>query len=462
MPNNTYDFTLDMETDNSNSLIIRKIKEGSRVLEFGSAHGRMTKYLKEQLKCEVFIVERNAEAGAEAALFAKQALIGDSDGNIENLTWLHNWSDFKFDYIVFADVVEHLQDPQQILTHAKTLLSNNGSIIISVPNISHNAVIVDLLQEKWQYRDSGILDRTHRWFFTYNSLKDLVVNCGLAVCEETNAENQMQCTEFKNSYEEMPPVLATILKLRKFGETYQFIWELKPSREVSIVIPVFNKWNFTDSALKDLSALDTDKVEIIVVDNGSADETFQKMQEWQKKLPNINYIRNETNLGFGAACNRGYSVACGNSVMFLNNDIRVKENNQNWIFDLMIKCTNNNLVGPTGGRVDPSNEFKFLYETGDKKKDINYISGWCVVGRKTVWDKFSDPANKYNGPFCEQYFVYHEDTHLGFRAKELNIELLIEPTSVVHFGKISSKQLNTHILYEQSRAIFLKNWKKKL
>jgi cyclopropane fatty-acyl-phospholipid synthase-like methyltransferase len=62
-----YNFDLDMESNNSNSVILRNIKSNSSVLEIGCAHGRMTKYLKEQLNCEITIVEIDEEAGTEAS-----------------------------------------------------------------------------------------------------------------------------------------------------------------------------------------------------------------------------------------------------------------------------------------------------------------------------------------------------------------------------------------------------------
>ena len=141
-----YDFTLDMKTDNSNSLILRNIKPHSLVLEMGPAHGRMTKYLKEQLHCEVYIVEKDEEAGKVASQYATEAIIGDVQGDLEKPWWSANLLDIKFDYIIFADVLEHLHDPKKVLEDAKFLLKDTGSVLLSIPNIAHNAVLIDLLQ----------------------------------------------------------------------------------------------------------------------------------------------------------------------------------------------------------------------------------------------------------------------------------------------------------------------------
>ena len=58
-----YDFELDMEHENSLSIIIHMIKENSIVLEVGPANGRMTKYLCEKLNCRVDIIEMDLESG---------------------------------------------------------------------------------------------------------------------------------------------------------------------------------------------------------------------------------------------------------------------------------------------------------------------------------------------------------------------------------------------------------------
>ena len=184
----TYNFELDITTRNSNSVILKNIKTNSRVLEIGCAHGRMTKYLKEQLGCTIDIIEKNKNSGYHATEYARTSILG-TKGDIENKftirrlldanKWQHNTS--TYDYIIFADVLEHLVDPDKVLIKCAKLLETNGMIWISVPNISHNAVLIDLLQDKFEYRDLGLLDKTHLKFFTEDSLEKIIDKCGLKV-----------------------------------------------------------------------------------------------------------------------------------------------------------------------------------------------------------------------------------------------------------------------------------------
>ncbi len=79
-------------------------------------------------------------------------------GNIETMQIPYEKD--TFDYIILADVLEHLHDPERILQKLLSYLKADGSILCSVPNILNRHVISDLLRGKLEYQDAGILDRT--------------------------------------------------------------------------------------------------------------------------------------------------------------------------------------------------------------------------------------------------------------------------------------------------------------
>lgn len=224
-----YDFNLDMGSDNSNSTIIRNIKPNSKVLELGCAHGRMTKFLKENLNCEVTIAEIDTDSGRIASQWAVKSFIGE-DGNIESSNFfdkLYNMNCKNFDVIIYADVLEHLRYPDVVLNKTKKLLGNDGSIWISIPNVAHNSVLLDLWNNKFTYRNLGLLDETHIRFFTFYSLTEMINNVGLKINTAINLENAVENTEFHNSYDDVPPTVSLLMKRREYSEVYQFIWELK-------------------------------------------------------------------------------------------------------------------------------------------------------------------------------------------------------------------------------------------
>jgi 2-polyprenyl-3-methyl-5-hydroxy-6-metoxy-1,4-benzoquinol methylase len=226
-----YDTALDLETRNSLSIIISRIKPNSSVLEFGPANGRMTKYLKEALNCKVYAVELNQEAANDAQKFCEKIIVG----NIEEYAWLNEYNNIKFDHIVFADVLEHLYCPNKVLKKSMGLLADDGGILMSVPNISHNSILIELLNDKFTYRSLGLLDNTHIRFFTKNTLEQLVRDCGLTVAYESASYVHPMQTEFKYSYDDVEEHVAELLANRRFGEAYQFIFEAKTTVVETVV-----------------------------------------------------------------------------------------------------------------------------------------------------------------------------------------------------------------------------------
>ena len=225
----SYDFALDMDGNNSNSVILRNIKPQTKIFEFGCAHGRMTKYLKQELKCHVTISEIDTIPGQSALQFADEFFVGPVDGDLTRNDF--PWENPNYDYVIFADVLEHLFQPAQYLQQAKSLLNSTGSIWISIPNIAHNAVLIDLWNGKFTYREHGLLDNTHITFFTRESLEKMVNDCGLEIVSKHDLPNQVECTEFGNSYADVPNYIGEFMKCRPDGEIYQFVWELKPKSE---------------------------------------------------------------------------------------------------------------------------------------------------------------------------------------------------------------------------------------
>lgn len=218
-----YDFDLDLSSKNSVSLIISKIKPGSTVLEFGPAAGRMTRYLKEELGCKVYIVEIDEEAAKKASVYAEEFVMG----NIEDFIWFEKFKNISFDHIIFADVLEHLYNPQHVLKKCVELLDEKGTLVTSVPNIAHNSVIIDLLHNKFEYKKTGLLDDTHIRFFTYSSLVNMIHSCNLEINWEDAIVKSVGHTEFSNFFDKLPKEVAKYLKKRPFGDIYQFVLELK-------------------------------------------------------------------------------------------------------------------------------------------------------------------------------------------------------------------------------------------
>lgn len=237
---NKYDFGYELEKNSSNYWAFQKIRRGSKVLEIGSSNGRLTKHLKEELDCIVDIIEINEEAGAAAAVFARRAFLGIESGNIESSDCLDQLSGEDYDYIVFLDVLEHLVFPEKALKEMHSLLREEGSILISIPNIAYNSIIINLLKNKFEYTNLGILDDTHLHYYTWRSFTELAHKAGYRIAENSAIQRLVGDTEIKNSYEDIPKTVASFLRTRDQADVYQLLFELKKSGEDCPALKVTN------------------------------------------------------------------------------------------------------------------------------------------------------------------------------------------------------------------------------
>ncbi len=102
--------------------------------------------------------------------------------------------------------------------------------------------------------------------------------------------------------------------------------------------------------------------------------------------------------------------------------------------------------------------FNFICESGKlPNRGFPYLSGWNLIGRRDVL--ISLQLKEYRGPFTEEFTTYFEDTDLSFRARELGIELKVVSVPVHHFGKATSKKLDTLKLYLPAKEKFIEKWK---
>ena len=225
-----YDFQLDLETKNSTSVIIKMMKENTDVLEIGPAHGRLTKHLKENMNCSVDIVEIDLEAGNHAKQYARNALVGLEAGNVSADYWFETLQDNKYDYIICADVLEHLHNPDKVLERLKSLLKPDGSILISIPNFTHSSVLVNLFNDIFEYNEIGLLDNTHIHFFTYKSFMKMVKDAGLIPVQEDATFAATYKTELKTKLSDVSGSIAKVIMGKKYSNAYQYLFELKDAQ----------------------------------------------------------------------------------------------------------------------------------------------------------------------------------------------------------------------------------------
>ena len=93
--------------------------------------------------------------------------------------------DAQFDVLIFADVLEHVPWPVGVLKKYLRWLAPGGRVIVSLPNVGLWSVRFAHLFGRWEYEETGVLDRTHLRFFTRKSARWLLGECGLAPIRTT-------------------------------------------------------------------------------------------------------------------------------------------------------------------------------------------------------------------------------------------------------------------------------------
>ncbi|OGP75689.1 MAG: hypothetical protein A2V86_15425 [Deltaproteobacteria bacterium RBG_16_49_23] len=237
--------------------------------------------------------------------------------------------------------------------------------------------------------------------------------------------------------------------------------------QVSIIIPAWNRFGYTYRCLKSILEKTSDvQYEIIIVDDGSTDET----KGLSGKVRNIRLIRSESNLGFVRACNMGAEKARGEYLLFLNNDTEVTEG---WLKAMVGLMENDRTVGVVGaklifpegclqeaGSIVWSDGMTSGYGRGEDpdsppfcyRKEVDYCSGACLLVRKRLFFDL--------GRFDEIYSpAYFEDADLCLGAKRMGYKVAYHPEAAIkHHEHGSGTREKAIDLYYKNRLKFVKKW----
>lgn len=151
--------------------IFQRIRKKSRILDIGCSSGNLGAELMARKHCTVIGVDINDEDVA----IAKTRLADAFVANIETDDLSHLG---KFDYIIFADVIEHLLDPATALRKLKPLLADKGTLIFSLPNMAHMSVRMALMAGRFTYGETGLLDKTHLHYYDQEEIRRVISEAG--------------------------------------------------------------------------------------------------------------------------------------------------------------------------------------------------------------------------------------------------------------------------------------------
>jgi 2-polyprenyl-3-methyl-5-hydroxy-6-metoxy-1,4-benzoquinol methylase len=148
---------------------------GRRILDVGCGAGALGAALSAAGASHVAGVEQHSQAAA----LARERVNDLVEGDLTSVAL--PFRPGEFDYIVFADVLEHVRDPQAAVARYLPFLAADGRVVVSVPNMRFYLVLLRLAFDRWSYEDSGVRDRTHVRIFTRRSLESMLRALGLRI-----------------------------------------------------------------------------------------------------------------------------------------------------------------------------------------------------------------------------------------------------------------------------------------
>lgn len=224
---------------------------------------------------------------------------------------------------------------------------------------------------------------------------------------------------------------------------------------VAIILVNWNGFEFTRACLVSLSRIDYLNHQIFVVDNGSTDNSVQKLKEG---FQNIRLLKNKSNLGFTGGNNLGIHAAIQANfdlVLLLNNDTEVEPDFLSNLVDfqqanpeygivqpLILFNQERDIIWSGGGKFQTwlgrsktiADKDPLIQYSNEVHKDIDWATGCCMLVPTYIF--------KEVGLLNDAFFAYFEDVDFSLRVVKFGYKIGLEPKAVIYHeaGAASKKQ----------------------
>jgi O-antigen biosynthesis protein len=242
-----YDLAIDPDGETSHAKMLRGAGEDHDVLELGCASGSLTRLMAERGN-RVVGVELDPQAAARAAGFCASVIVA----NLDDRSWSDGLATAGFDVVIAGDVIEHVGSAEDVLAALAPLLRPDGRLVASIPNVAHGSVRLALLQGDWTYAELGLLDRTHKRFFTRASIIELFETAGYTVdsVDPVIVAIDSPITGVAWDATRAPADLVASLADEEAAVTLQYVVTARPPR----VVPPRDRAASPTSAVSDLQS----------------------------------------------------------------------------------------------------------------------------------------------------------------------------------------------------------------
>ncbi|HCQ30909.1 TPA: hypothetical protein DIU27_00805 [Candidatus Collierbacteria bacterium] len=216
---------------------------------------------------------------------------------------------------------------------------------------------------------------------------------------------------------------------------------MKPT--VDVIIPSFNGKYLLEKHLSKVFQYTDFLNKVIVIDNGSTDETIPWLKD---NFPKVVVVKNNSNLGFTKPVNQGVAVSKSEYLILLNNDVEPKKDYLKNIFDYF---KNEKVFAVSFNENESSwplvtwRDGKLQFTRGEEKGHPMYsawASGGSAIFRRSIWNKLGG-LNEIYAPF------YWEDIGIGYRAWKMGYKIIWDNRSIVyHQHESTAKKINQNFV----------------
>jgi O-antigen biosynthesis protein len=167
-----------LDAHDRNRFLLEWVGTGKRVLEVGCSSGYMSCELVKRC-CRVTGIEVDPIAAERSRAHCQAVYVLD----LNSPDWMAGLPERGFDVVLLADVLEHLVMPNATLVQLKEVLTSDGVLVISLPNVVHWVTRLKILFGRFNYEPWGTLDHTHLRFFTTKTARALIEAAGYRITQ---------------------------------------------------------------------------------------------------------------------------------------------------------------------------------------------------------------------------------------------------------------------------------------
>ncbi len=196
---------------------------------------------------------------------------------------------------------------------------------------------------------------------------------------------------------------------------------------VSVIIPAFNGEKTIHDSIESVLNQTYKSIELIIIDDASQDNTFEKLTEYKRKSVSYRVIKHDINIGLAATLNHGIKESQGKYVLILHQDCVLVD--QKWIAKALEHFNNSKVAVVTGYYGIPPEKLGFAakafgivrrqYHAANSKQveeEVTFSEGKCDIYRKDVLEKI--------GGFPERFRIAGEDLFVSYAIRQQGFLIL--------------------------------------